>query len=218
MSEYGLWPLVIINTLIFVVFAFSFARPRTGRDWRSFGAFTAFIVVLFTEMYGFPLTLYLLSGWLGSTYPEMGMFSHNGGHLWYALLGLTGDPHQYPIHKISDWLILGGMLFLAVTWWYLYRAQRARRVATSGPYALVRHPQYVAFIAIMAGFLIQWPTILTIPMFPILVYMYIRLARAEERESLAYFGEAYAKYMAATPGFIPRLPRVHGAGEAGGKL
>ncbi|HMM21524.1 MAG TPA: isoprenylcysteine carboxylmethyltransferase family protein [Selenomonadales bacterium] len=218
MAEYGLWPMVIINTLIFVVFAFSFARPQTGRDWRSFGAFAAFIVALFTEMYGFPLTLYLLSGWLGSRYPELTMFSHNGGHLWYTLLGLTGDPHQYPIHALSDWLIMGGMLFLAVTWRYLYKAQREKRVATQGPYALVRHPQYVAFIAVMTGFLIQWPTILTVPMFPILVYMYIRLAKMEEKESLAFFGEEYARYMAETPGFIPRLPRFLRVKEAGKKL
>ncbi len=52
---YGLWPLVIINSLVFIVFAFSFARPQSARDWRSFGAFSAFLVALFTEMYGYPL-------------------------------------------------------------------------------------------------------------------------------------------------------------------
>lgn len=84
---YGLWPLVIINTAVFAIFAFSFTRPRSVRDWRSFGTFTAFLVALFTEMYGFPLTIYLLSGWIGSRYPGIDLFSHNRGHLWETLFG-----------------------------------------------------------------------------------------------------------------------------------
>ncbi len=93
MSAYGLWPLVIINAAVFIIFAFSFTKPRTARDWRSFGAFSAFLVALFTEMYGFPLTIYLLSGWLASRYPGLDLLSHNSGHLWQTLLGWQGDPH-----------------------------------------------------------------------------------------------------------------------------
>lgn len=207
MWGYGLWPMVVINSMVFIIFAFSFTRPRSLTDWRTFGTFSAFIVALFTEMYGFPLTIYLLSGWMGNHYPDSALFSHNGGHIWYTLLRMSGDPHQNPIHELSNWMTLGGLAFLAFTWLYLYRAQRQKRLATTGPYAVVRHPQYVAFIAIMTGFLLQWPTILTVLMYPVLVVMYVRLARLEERESREYFGEAYDRYAKETPGFIPRLFR-----------
>jgi protein-S-isoprenylcysteine O-methyltransferase Ste14 len=203
---YGLWPLVVINALIFIIFAFSFFKPHTRRDWRTFGTFSAFLVALFTEMYGFPLTIYVLAGWLGGRFPGLERLTHNSGHLWQALLGWEGDPHLSPIHLLSDGFIFAGFMLLAAAWKVLYAAQRTGTVAVSGPYGYMRHPQYVAFIAIMVGFLIQWPTLITLAMFPVLVTMYVRLARREERESLAAFGEEYARYAAATPAFIPRRP------------
>ncbi len=200
---YGLWGLVIINSLIFIIFAFSFTKPHTPRDWRAFGAFSSFIVALFAEMYGFPLTLYLFSGWLQTRYPGLNIFSHDSGHLWWTLLGQKGDPHWNPIHLLSSVLIFGGLLYLGRAWEVLYKAQRSHTLAVSGPYATIRHPQYVSFIVIMLGFLLQWPTLLTLLMFPILVTMYIRLAHQEERDGLAECGEEYARYAAVTPAFLP---------------
>lgn len=202
---YGLWSLVVINAAVFIIFAFSFARPQTGRDWRSFGAFSAFIVALFTEMYGFPLTIYLLSGWLGSAFPGINLFSHNTGHLWETIMGWKGDPHLNPLHLLSYVVIFGGFFLLAGAWNVLYKAQRTHPLATTGPYASIRHPQYVGFILIMVGFLLQWPTLLTLLMFPILVVMYVRLAGREEREVQVEFGEVYTRYAANTPAFFPRL-------------
>ncbi len=202
---YGLWPLVIINAAVFIIFAFSFFKPRTARDWRSFGAFSAFLVALFTEMYGFPLTIYLLSGWLIRRYPGVDLFAHNSGHLWETLLGTSGDPHFSPLHILSYVFIFGGFSLLSAAWKVLYAAQRDHTVALSGPYARLCHPQYAGFILIMIGFLLQWPTLITLVMFPILVMMYVRLARREEREALAEFGDVYATYAAVTPAFIPRL-------------
>ncbi len=207
---YGLWSLVVINSAVFIIFAFSFTHPRTARDWRSFGAFVAFLVALFTEMYGFPLTIYLLSGWLSSRYPGLDLFSHEAGHLWKTLLGWQGNPHLNPVHLLSNVLIGGGFILLASAWRVLYEAQRERRLATTGPYAYVRHPQYAGFILIMLGFFLQWPTLLTLAMFPILVVMYVRLAHWEEREALQAFGEGYARYGAQTPAFFPRLGHAVG--------
>lgn len=202
---YGLWPLVIINAAVSIIFALSFTKPRTGRDWRSFGAFSAFLVALFTEMYGFPLTIYLLSGWLASRYPGLDLLSHNSGHLWQTLLGWQGDPHFSPLHLLSNVVITAGFIILGAAWKVLYKAQREHQLAITGLYACLPHPQYVGFILIMLGFLLQWPTLLTLVMFPILVIMYVRLAWREEREALAEFGEAYARYAANTPAFFPSL-------------
>jgi protein-S-isoprenylcysteine O-methyltransferase Ste14 len=206
---YGLWFLVIVNSLVFIIFAFSFTRPRTGRDWRSFGAFSAFLVALFAEMYGFPLTIYLLSGWLQSRYPGVDWFSHDAGHLLELLFGWRGNPHFGPFHLLSAVFIGGGFILLASAWKVLYAAQRTHTLATTGPYAHVRHPQYGAFALIMFGFLLQWPTLLTLVMFPVLATMYVRLARREEREAVAEFGDQYVRYAARTPAFFPRVsPRA----------
>ena len=208
MSAYGLWLLVIVNSAIFIAFAFSFAHPKTKRDWRSFGAFSAFIIALFTEMYGFPVTIYLLSGWLGSRYPQIDLLSHDVGHLWYTLLGFKGDPHLNPIHILSNILIFGGFIVLAAAWRVLHAAQQSGKLATTGAYARVRHPQYDGFILIMFGFLLQWPTILTLAMFPVLLVMYRRLASSEEKEVHAAFGKEWEEYAARTPAFFPRLGHI----------
>jgi len=204
-TQYGLWSLVILNSLVFIIFAFSFFKPRTQRDWRSFGAFSAFLVALFTEMYGFPLTIYLLSGWLQSNYPEVNWLSHDSGHLPEMLFGWRANPHWGPFHVLSMLFIGGGFWLLSAAWRVLWTAQRSHALALTGPYARIRHPQYVAFVLIMFGFLLQWPTILTIAMFPVLTTMYVRLARREEREVATEFGEIYARYAAATPAFMPRM-------------
>lgn len=204
---YGLWTMVFINSAIFIFFAFSFFKPKTKRDWRTFGTFSGFIVALFVEMYGFPLTIYLLSGWLAQRFPGVDFLSHDAGHIWYRAFGFEGDPHLNPIHILSNVLIVGGFFLLAGAWRVLYQAQRKGTLATSGPYARIRHPQYAAFIVIMAGFLFQWPTLVTLVMFPVLVTVYVRLAHREEREVAAERGEMWTRYAKVTPRWFPRLGR-----------
>ncbi|WP_040880192.1 methyltransferase family protein [Marinobacterium rhizophilum] len=215
-DAYGLWMLVVLNSAIFIFFAFSFTKPRTRLDWRSLGAFSAFVVALFSEMYGFPLTIYLLSGWLQSLYPELDLFSHESGHLWHTLLGMEGDPHFDVLHLASNLMILGGFFMLASAWHVLHRAQQQHRLATTGLYARMRHPQYAAFMLVMFGFLLQWPTLLTLIMFPVLVVVYTRLAKREEAQVIQEFGDEYRRYRAKTPAFVPRLRNQGGVASGRG--
>ncbi len=204
-SGYGLWSLVIINSAIFIIFAFSFAKPQNARDWRSFGAFSAFLVALFTEMYGFPLTIYFLMPWLTQQFPGVDWLSHDAGHLLEMIFGWKANPHFGPFHLLSSIFIFLGFIMLSSAWRVLYQAQSRHRLATEGWYARMRHPQYVAFILIMFGFLLQWPTLITLIMFPALVFMYVRLAKHEEKIAESEFGDAYRQYAAHTPGFFPKL-------------
>jgi len=156
-----------------------------------------------------------LSGWLQSTYPGIDWFSHDAGHFLEMMFGWKANPHFGPFHILSFVLIGGGFVLIASAWRVLYEAQRRRALAATGPYSYVRHPQYVGFVLIMLGFLVQWPTILTIAMFPILTVMYVKLARNEEQDSIAEFGSAYMNYAKEVPAFFPRLARLFRPSETG---
>ncbi len=158
----------------------------------------------------FPLTIYLLSGWLQTRYPGLDILSHDAGHLWSTLLGEKGDPHFGALHIASYLFLGGGFWLLSSAWNVLYHAQRRQRLAVSGVYERMRHPKYVAFVLILFGFLLQWPTLLTLVMFPVLLVMYGRLAVTEEAEMRAQFGGEYERYAARTPRFIPRMGSTRG--------
>ena len=106
---------------------------------------------------------------------------------------------------LSFLFIAGGFWLLSASWRVLYHAQRVHHLATAGPYARMRHPQYAGFVLIMFGFLVQWPTLVTLVMFPILVTMYVLLAKREEREAEVEFGQAWRHYAAETPRFVPHF-------------
>jgi len=202
---YGLWTLVVLNSAIFIFFAFSFIKPQTKTDWRSLGVFSAFIVALFTEMYGFPLTIYLLSGWLAEQYPGVDFYTHENGHLLHTFFGLSGSAHWDPLHLFSIILIVFGFYLMSSAWAVLHQAQSKHELADTGWYARCRHPQYLAFILIMLGFLFQWPTIPTLVMFPVLLLVYVRLAKQEEQIAEQEFGDKYRTYRKNTPAWIPRF-------------
>lgn len=210
---YGLWVLVFVNSTVFIIFAASFFHPRSPRDWKAMGAFSSFIVALMVEMYGFPLSIYLLSGWLGSRFDTLTL-THDGGHLWSELIGWEGDPHVSPFH-IASYVVIGmGFWIIAAAWPVLLRAAQTETLASTGLYARLRHPQYAGFLAIMFGFLLQWPTIPTLVLFPVLIALYRRLSIQEEGAVAAAFGEEWGRYAARTPRFLPRLGQVDEALES----
>ncbi|MFO0754276.1 MAG: isoprenylcysteine carboxylmethyltransferase family protein [Thermodesulfovibrionales bacterium] len=201
---YGFWSLVIVNVALFAFFILSFLTPVKKREWRSMGATLAFFVALFTEMYGFPLTIYLLTGILGSKYPALNPFSHASGHLWLTFLG-GGATLMTVIHLISNLLVITGFVIMWKGWKLIHGAKGG--LVTEGPYAYVRHPQYSGLSLIMIGMLIQWPTLITALMFPVLMYVYYRLSKREENEMLAQFGDEYRQYREKVPMFLPKWGR-----------
>ena len=179
--------------------------PKRKREWRSLGVFTAFIVALFVEMYGFPLTIYLIAPFLMKALGVTEPFSHLGGHLWGTLLGLP-DWGKVAICLGSGALMLFG-LYLVFRGWREIHGARGELV-TRGIYARIRHPQYAGVQLLAIGMLIQWPTIATLLMWPFLVLAYRRLAQREERELEAQFGVWYAAYKARVPALVPSFRRV----------
>lgn len=202
---YGFWSLVLVNVGLFVFFILSFLKPLKKREWRSMSVTIAFFVALFTEMYGFPLTIYILTGILGSKYPALNPFSHASGHLWLVFLG-GGAFMLAVIHLISNALVITGFWIMGKGWKMIHRAKG--ELVTEGLYKHVRHPQYSGLFFVMAGMLIQWPTIITAFMFPVLIYVYYWLSKREEAEVLEIFGDEYRRYMGKTPMFIPQMQRL----------
>ncbi|VAX05154.1 Putative protein-S-isoprenylcysteine methyltransferase [hydrothermal vent metagenome] len=199
---YGMWVVVAFNVGLFLFFTLSFLKPRGSQEWRSMGVVTAFFVALFAEMYGFPLTIYLLTGWLGDAYPALEPFSHKLGHLWVVVLG--GSTLAWAVvMALSLALMLMGYTLLSKGWTQIHAAHGG--LVTNGIYAYARHPQYTGLFLVIIGFLVQWPTILTVIMAPILLFAYVHLARVEERRAEAEFSVEYDEYVRKTPAFFPPL-------------
>ncbi len=199
---YGMWPAAFVSIGIFVFFVLSYLKPNKRQEWQSMGTYSAFVVALFTEMYGFPLTVYILTSILGSRYPVIDPFTHINGHLWVVLAG--GSMLVWVlVMLVSNIAMFGGLIIIGKAWKQIHKANG--ELVTTGLYGWVRHPQYFGLFLITIGMLIQWPTIVTAAMWPILMYMYYRLTLREEREIEAAFGERYEDYKREVPMLLPRL-------------
>ncbi len=192
------WGFVVLNVILFSLFVL-FIRFRRKATRLSSSIYLAFIVALFIEMYGFPLTMYILTWLLGSTFP---------GCLWYPLAVLTGETLFTSIFlgvilPVSNIIILIGMLLIVFGWRKIYSAKG--KLVTTGIYAHVRHPQYLGFLLLTLGMNILWVAISTLLLWPILAILYYRLAKKEDKELEEQFGEEYRKYERTVPMLIPRI-------------
>ncbi|MGH7256723.1 MAG: methyltransferase family protein [Nitrospirales bacterium] len=199
-SHYGHWGLVLIMIVGASWLLYRYVAPKNWREWSGAGLVQAFIIALYAEMYGFPLTIYLLTGFLGI---DLRLTSHSG-HLWATLLGYGETGAMIEMFLGYSFVFLGISL-LAQGWREVYRASRERRLASNGLYGAVRHPQYTGILLAVFGQLIHWPTILTVALFPVIVWVYIGLARREESGMSNQFGDEYRSYQARVPMFLPRL-------------
>lgn len=201
---YSNWPLVFTTSFIFLLFFIFLIRPRRPKEWKGAGLAAAFFISLFTEMFGMPLTIYLLAPFVGVSPTAFGMYQ---SHLWAYLLSQTGMMSLKTsvafVMASSTGLIVLGFVLLARGWKKVYRG--ANNLVTDGLYRRFRHPQYTGLILLIIAFLIMWPTILTLILAPLLIGRYIVLAREEDRELEKEFGEEFRRYRENVPAFIPKL-------------
>jgi protein-S-isoprenylcysteine O-methyltransferase Ste14 len=194
----GAWGLALIMIVIASWLIYRYLAPRKWREWAGLGLVQAFLVALYAEMYGFPLTIYLLVRFFGLDRRYV------SANLWSTLLGV-GETGMMVAMLTGYGFLFVGLGLLIEGWREVYRARQKNRLATDGLYAFVRHPQYLGlFLALFGEGVVHWPTIFSVGLFPVIVIAYYLLARREERGALAQFGDEYRVYMSQVPMFIPR--------------
>lgn len=193
----GAWGLAIIFIVVVSWFFYRYFAPDSWREWVGAGVVQAFIIALYAEMYGFPLTIYLLVRFFGL---DREYVSTN---LWSTLIGF-GETGMFVSMLLGYAVAFVGIGLFAQGWRQVYRARQDDRLVTDGLYRYVRHPQYTGlFIALFGEGIIHWPTIFSVALFPLVVVVFTWLARREERDMIDQFGEDYQTYQRKVPMFIP---------------
>jgi protein-S-isoprenylcysteine O-methyltransferase Ste14 len=195
----GIWILALIMIVVASWYLYKYMAPSSWHDWAGAGVVQAFIIALYAEMYGFPLSIYLLARFGGLD--KTGL----NANLWSSLLdmGETGMMISMVLGYIL--LFLGIGLFFQ-GWRQVYKARQENKLVTDGLYALTRHPQYTGlFIALFGEGVVHWPTLFSVVLFPIIVFIYYRLSLREEKKVIAEFGNEYVACKARVPMFIPRI-------------
>ena len=200
------WALVAAYVALLAVFLYGLLQPRKKTEWKSAGAAQAWVIALYAEMYGVPLTAYLAMSVLGKTTADAE--THFNGHLWPVLMGFTGEnlvTAQFAFTVVGQIFVAVGAVLAIVGWRQIHRAVKENRMATDGLYGWIRHPQYTGFFLFLTGSMINWPTLVTMMTLPLLCWVYWRLALKEEQDAIETFGESYRSYMRHTGRFLPRL-------------
>ncbi len=200
------WWLVGAYILLLSVFLYGILQPRKKSEWKSAGVAQAWVVALYAEMYGTPLTAYLVMNFLGRTKSDAEQ--HFNGHLWPVLFGFSEQNliiAQFWFTLFGQMMILIGALLAIVGWRQLYQSVKAKKMADSGLYRYIRHPQYTGFFLFLLGSMINWPTLITMLTLPVLWLVYLKLARDEEQIAIRQFGARYLEYMRTTGRFLPKL-------------
>ena len=200
------WWLVGIYVVLVGVFLYGILQPRRKTEWKSAGAAQAWVIALYAEMYGTPLTAYAVMNFLGRSTEDAE--NHYNGHLWPIMFGLSEDKlvvAQFITVVLGQTLIVIGALLAIFGWRQLHAAVKRGEMATRGLYRYIRHPQYTGFFLFLIGSVINWPTIATVLTLPVLCFVYWRLANTEEIDSRTMFGDAYDQYARRTGKFLPRL-------------